>query len=107
MEPELETANWLDIPVPPGKADTREHTNSSVRPQRVEDPFQTNISVINWSPGEATGATRDSSNPLSMLIEKTTELVASKTDLTDNVMFKNSNLSAKTNDFIMDSDSAV
>ena len=40
-----------------------------------------------------------------MLIERAIELVASKTDLTD--MFKNSNLSAKTNDFIMDSDSAV
>ena len=105
MEPERETTNWLDIPMPPGKEDTMENTNSSFRPQRVEDPFQTNVSVINWSPGEATGATPDSSDPLSMLIEKATELVASKTDLT--TMFKNSNLSAKTNDFIMDSDSAV
>jgi hypothetical protein len=55
MEPKLETTNWLDIPMPPGKEDTMENTNSSFRPQRVEDPFQTNVSVINWFPGEATG----------------------------------------------------
>jgi hypothetical protein len=105
MEPKLETANWLGIPVPPGKEDTMENTDSSFRSQRVEDPFQTNVSVIDWLPGDATGATLDSSDPLSMLIERAIELVASKTDLTD--MFKNSNLSAKTSDFIMDFDSAV
>ena len=81
MEPALETTHWLDIPVPPGKEDTMENTNSSFRPQRAEDPFQTNVSVIHWSPVETTRATPDSSDLLSMLVKRATEIVASKPDL--------------------------